>query len=130
MDGAGVAAVLKLGAQAAQLGTAFVGCSESAADDVYRARLRAARHTRITSVVSGRPARIVDTEFARLIDARGRPAMPDYPIAYDAGKSLNVAARTIGVDGFGVFWAGQGISLTRSLPAADLVRALAAEAAL
>lgn len=130
MDGAGVAAALKLGAQAAQLGTAFIGCSDSAADDVYRARLRAARHTRVTSVVSGRPARIVDTEFAGLIDARGRPAVPDYPIAYDAGKSLNVAARTTGVDGFGVFWAGQGIGLTRYLPAADLVRVLAAEAAL
>lgn len=69
----------------------------------------------------------MDTEFAELIDARGRPTMPDYPIAYDAGKSLSVAARTAGVDGFGVFWAGQGVSLTRSLQAADLVRALAAE---
>lgn len=128
MDGAGVAAALKLGAQAVQLGTAFIGCSESAADEVYRARLRTARHTRLTSVVSGRPARIVDTEFAELINARGRPAMPDYPIAYDAGKSLNVAARTAGVDGFGVFWAGQGVSRVRAMPAADLVQVLAAEA--
>lgn len=129
MDGAGVAAALKLGAEAVQLGTAFIACSESAADDVYRARLHAARNTRLTSVVSGRPARIVDTEFAGFIDAGNRPTMPDYPIAYDGGKSLSVAARNAGKDGFGVFWAGQGVSLTRAMPAADLVRALAAEAA-
>jgi nitronate monooxygenase len=128
MDGAGVAAALSLGAQAAQLGTAFIGCSESAADDVYRARLHTARQTRITSVVSGRPARILATEFAERIDADGRPAMPAYPIAYDAGKSLSVAARTAGVDGFGVFWAGQGVSCLRAMRAADLVQVLAAEA--
>lgn len=39
MDGAGIAAALDLGAVAAQLGTAFVGCPESAADDAYRAAL-------------------------------------------------------------------------------------------
>lgn len=33
MDGVGVAAVLVLRAAAAQLGTAFVGCPESAADE-------------------------------------------------------------------------------------------------
>lgn len=111
-----------------QLGTAFIGCGESAADAVYRMKLNSARHTRMTSVVSGRPTRILDTEFADLIGARGRPAIPDYPSAYDAGKSLSVAARTAGIDGLGVFWAGQGVSLARSLPAADLVRALMAEA--
>ena len=41
MDGAGIAAVLALGAQAAQMGTAFVGCAESAADAAYRAAFSA-----------------------------------------------------------------------------------------
>ena len=41
MDGAGIAAVLTLGAAAAQLGTAFVGCPESSADAGYRAALPA-----------------------------------------------------------------------------------------
>ncbi|GAA3251450.1 hypothetical protein GCM10020258_07240 [Sphingomonas yabuuchiae] len=39
MDGAGVSAVLTLGAVAAQLGTAFIACPESAADAAYRAAL-------------------------------------------------------------------------------------------
>ncbi len=50
MDGAGIAAALKLGAVAAQLGTAFVGCPESSADQGYRAALAgdAANHTMMT----------------------------------------------------------------------------------
>jgi nitronate monooxygenase len=59
MDGAGIRAALALGAVAAQLGTAFVLCPESAADAAYRAALQGERaeHTRLTSVLSGRPAR-------------------------------------------------------------------------
>jgi nitronate monooxygenase len=50
MDGAGVAAALRLGAGAAQLGTAFVACDESQADAGYRAALGsdAAHHTVMT----------------------------------------------------------------------------------
>ena len=50
MDGAGIAAVLALGAQAAQLGTAFIPCPESGASDVHKQALLAAREddTRIT----------------------------------------------------------------------------------
>src|SRR4030095_1769090 len=41
-DGEGIAAVLALGAQAAQLGTAFIACPESGALQVHKqARLRA-----------------------------------------------------------------------------------------
>ena len=60
MDGAGIAAVLDLGASAAQLGAAFVACPESAADDAYRAALTGpgAYHTAMTPLISGgRPAR-------------------------------------------------------------------------
>src|SRR5438270_119106 len=55
MDGAGIAAALALGATAAQLGTAFVACPESAADAGYRAALLGppAEHTVMTAVLSG-----------------------------------------------------------------------------
>ena len=57
MAGAGVAAALRLGASAAQLGTAFVACDESQADAGYRAALTsdAAHHTVMTRAISGRP---------------------------------------------------------------------------
>jgi nitronate monooxygenase len=54
-------------------------------------------------------------------------AVPAYPIAYDAGKALNAAAKAKGEFGYGAQWAGQGAPLARALPAADLVATLDAE---
>jgi nitronate monooxygenase len=67
MDGAGIAAVLNLGAVAAQLGTAFIACPESSADEGYRATLAsdAAWHTVMTDAISGRPARCLANRFTR-----------------------------------------------------------------
>jgi nitronate monooxygenase len=135
MDGAGVAAALRLGASAAQLGTAFVGCPESQADAGYRAALasEAAHHTIMTRAISGRPARCLANRFTELGCAltleRSSPEIPDYPIAYDAGKALSAAAKRGGDGGFGAQWAGQGAPLARALPAAELVAALAREIA-
>ena len=42
MDGAGIYEVMRLGAAAAQLGTAFVGCDESLADAGFERRVAAA----------------------------------------------------------------------------------------
>ncbi|MBS0408609.1 MAG: nitronate monooxygenase [Proteobacteria bacterium] len=127
MDGAGIAAVLDLGAQAAQLGTAFVGCPESSADQAYRDALfgPGAAMTEMTALISGRPARCLPNRFTALKDTELKGvAAPDYPIAYDAGKALAAAARAKGEGGFGAQWAGQGAPLARALPAAELVRAL------
>lgn len=59
MDGQGIRAALDLGAAAAQLGTAFILCPESAANEGYRTHLKSPRaaFTRLTSTLSGRPAR-------------------------------------------------------------------------
>jgi nitronate monooxygenase len=129
MDGAGIAAALDLGAIAAQLGTAFIGCPESAADEAYRAALTglAAHHTRLTSLISGRPARALANRFTALQEAASGHRPPAYPIAYDAGKALNAAARARGEHGYGAQWAGQGAPLARAMPAAQLVATLARE---
>jgi nitronate monooxygenase len=129
MDGHGIAAALRLGASAAQLGTAFVGSDESAADAGYRAALfsDAASHTVMTRAISGRPARCLANRFTAL-GARVSPEqIPCYPIAYDAGKALNTAAKSAGESGYGAQWAGQGAPLARSLPAARLMAALVDE---
>ena len=129
MDGAGIAASLTLGAVAAQLGTAFVACPESSADAGYRAALLgpAAEHTVMTAAISGRPARCLDNRFTALAKAIEREAIPNYPIAYDAGKALHAAAKAAGEFGYGAQWAGQGAPLARSLPAAELVALLRSE---
>ncbi|KMS54997.1 2-nitropropane dioxygenase [Novosphingobium barchaimii LL02] len=129
MDGAGIAAALDLGAVAAQMGTAFVGCPESAADEAYRAALAGpgAYRTVLTPLISGRPARALANRFTALA---GDVPVPDYPIAYDAGKALNAAAKARGEHGFGAQWAGQGAPLARPMPAAQLVETLREELAM
>jgi nitronate monooxygenase len=130
MDGAGIAAMLDLGAEAAQLGTAFIACPESSADPFYRDALfgSGAAATEMTRLISGRPARCLSNMFTALKDTalKGVTA-PDYPISYDAGKALAVAGRAKGEGGFGAQWAGQGAPLARAMPATDLVRTLAVE---
>lgn len=128
MDGAGIHAALALGAIGAQLGTAFVACPESAADAAYRDALLAPDvETGITSVVSGRPARGIVNRFMREAGATQHPPIPDYPIAYDAGKALHAAARAQGSAQFAAQWAGQGVAMARALPAATLLETLVAE---
>lgn len=129
MDGAGIAAALRFGAAAAQLGTAFIGCDESLADAGYRAALfgAAANHTTMTRAISGRPARSLANRFTQLGADIGAHDIPAYPIAYDLGKALHTAGKAKGEFGFGAQWAGQGAPLARSMPTAELVAALAAE---
>jgi nitronate monooxygenase len=131
MDGAGIAAVLALGAGAAQLGTAFLSCPESAADDAYRAALLgdAARTTTLTKVISGRPARGIVNKFIALGESSDAPPVPDFPIAYDAERALNQAAKATGDSGYAAQWAGQSAFLSRTMPAAELVATLRAELA-
>lgn len=129
MDGAGIAAALDLGAVAAQLGTAFIACPESAADDAYRAALSGPGgfHTKLTTLISGRPARALASRFTALDNQLAKRLLPDYPIAYDAGKALHAAAKAKGEHGFGAHWAGQGAPLTRAMTAMQLVQTLRGE---
>jgi nitronate monooxygenase len=126
MDGAGIAAMLKLGAAAVQLGTAFVLCPESSTDAGYRAALAsdAANHTMMTRAISGRPARCLANKFTAIGESVPPAEIPSYPIAYDAGKTLHAAAKAKGEFGFGAQWAGQGAPLARTLPARELIEAL------
>jgi len=128
MDGRGIRAMLDLGAVAAQLGTAFVGCPESSADQAYREALAgpAASHTVMTSAISGRPARGLPNRFTAWGEQVNLPH-PGYPMTYDAGKALIAAARAAGETGFAAQWAGQGAPLARALPAAELIALLARE---
>ncbi|MCA9775971.1 MAG: nitronate monooxygenase [Candidatus Eremiobacteraeota bacterium] len=129
MDGSGVRAALSLGAVAAQLGTAFVLCPESAANDGYRQNLRGERAhiTRLTSTLSGRPARGLLNRFIIHGEASGSPKPAAYPVAYDLAKQLHAEAARQGIHDFAAHWAGQGAPLARELPAAVLMEELVRE---
>jgi nitronate monooxygenase len=129
MDGAGIAAALALGAQAAQLGTAFVACPETSIDEGYRRAILGdqARHTTFTAAISGRVARSMVNRFTELGNDASAPKTPTYPIAYAAGKALHAAAKAKGEFGYGAQWAGQAAALARALPAAELFAELESE---
>ncbi|RZA32956.1 MAG: nitronate monooxygenase, partial [Lysobacteraceae bacterium] len=131
MDGTAIDAAMRLGAGAAQMGTAFILAPESSATAHHRALIQQgeAQRTEMTSVISGRPARGLVNRFFTAIDAPGHPPLPDYPVAYDAAKALHAAASRHGCNDYSVNWAGRGFALARAMPAADLVRTLAAEIA-
>ncbi len=129
MNGADISRALALGADAAQLGTAFILCPESSANEAYRGRLRRVKpgETQITAAISGRPARGIINRMHRQVGASTAPRLPDYPIAYDAAKALHRAASAAGCDDFAAHWAGQGASLAREMPAGELIKYLMLE---
>ena len=128
MDGAGVAAALALGAQAAQLGTAFVPCLESGASGLHKAAILSARDddTLVTEKFSGRPARALTNRYIHEMHAREAPQLA-FPAQNALTGPLRAAALKAGKAEFLSMWAGQAAALSRAIPAADLVRALTAE---
>lgn len=79
-DARGVRAALVLGAQAAQIGTAFLACAESGTTDEHRASLfDPSRSTVLTRAFSGRLARGIANRWSREM-ARHVDALPPYPV--------------------------------------------------
>jgi nitronate monooxygenase len=125
-SGAAVAAVLCAGARAAQIGTAFMRCPEAATAAAHREALATPTPTRLTRAFSGRNARGIVNRFLREHSADAPIA---YPEVHHATAPLRAAGRKAGDADVINLWAGQAHELTRELPAAELVAALAAEAA-
>ena len=130
MDGRGVVAALALGAGAAQLGTAFLTCDECGVAEAYKRAVLASREdaTRVTRAFSGRPARGIVNRFMREVELEGAAeyVLP-YPHQNALTRPLRAAAARQGRAEFLSLWAGQGVRLARRLPAAELVRRVAAE---
>ena len=127
MDGRQAQRLIKLGAAAVQLGTAFVQCKSSNANAAYRKALFNNPITQISSSISGRAARGLINHWHLQIDQPERPTVATYPYCYDLGKQLNAAALAQGDDGFGAFWAGSNVVQIRDLEAADLINQLVLE---
>jgi len=128
MDGAGIAAVLSLGAQAAQIGTAFIPCPESGAPEVHKQAILAASEddTRVTERFSGRAARGIANRFLREAEAKHFPKIA-FPAQNALTGRLRQASAKAGNPDFYALWSGQAAPLARALPAAALVARLEQE---
>ncbi|GAA4574458.1 NAD(P)H-dependent flavin oxidoreductase [Planotetraspora kaengkrachanensis] len=126
MDGRDIAAVLRAGAVAAQLGTAFLRTTESGAHPVHKAALAdpAFTETAFTRAFTGRRARGLANRFM----AEHEGSAPHlYPQVNRLTAGLRQAAAAQG-DPHGMsLWAGVGFRRARDLPAAQVVASLAEE---
>ncbi|ATB44382.1 enoyl-[acyl-carrier-protein] reductase [Cystobacter fuscus] len=127
MDGRGIRAARALGAAGVQLGTAFLTCPESGIAPVYKAALREAKDdsTVLTRAFSGRPARGIANDFTEAL--RDSPDILPFPLQHAATTPLRGASAARGDSRFMALWAGQAAALSRSLPAAELMRTLIEE---
>ena len=125
-DAAGVAAAMALGAVGVQVGTAYLLASEATTSAVHRAALKsdAARHTALTNLFTGRPARGIVNRVMRELGPIG-PAAPEFPLATSGIAPLRAKAEAQGSGDFSPLWSGQNATGCRELPAAEITRALA-----
>lgn len=125
-DAAGVAAAMALGAAAVQIGTAYMCCPESTTTALHRAVLQspAARHTALTTLFTGRPARGIMNRLMRELGPLN-PAAPAFPMATSAIAPLRARAESQGHTDFTPLWSGQNASQCSNAPAAEVTCALA-----
>jgi len=124
-DGRGIAAALMLGAQGAQIGTAFLACDESAASELHRQSLlsTAPAKTTLTRAFSGRLARgirngVID-DLAPHVDQ-----LAPYPLQGWLTAHLKSAAVAAGRHDLLALWSGQSAPLVRYRRARELIAAL------
>ena len=127
-DAKGVAAAMSLGAAGVQIGTSYLLCPESIISAVHRAALKstAARHTALTNIFTGRPARGIMNQVMRDLGPIN-DAAPEFPLATAAITPLRTLAEAQGTGDFSPLWSGQNASGCREIPAAKLTRELAAD---
>jgi len=126
-DANGVSATLALGAAGVQVGTAYMLCPESGTSAVHRAALKsaAARHTALTNLFTGRPARGIVNRLMRELGPLST-VTPDFPLAAEAIGPLRAMAESRGSGDFSPLWSGQNASRCKEISAAELTRELAA----
>ena len=125
MDGADVKRALSWGAVAAQMGTAFISCPESAADALYRASLNANSATVMTRAVSGRPARAIKNDAINFLAGLPENEVPPFPFAYGLSDALSDAARRAKDSRFSAHLAGSGVARSRHISAAAVMEEIA-----
>ncbi|MDQ6628993.1 MAG: nitronate monooxygenase [Pseudomonadota bacterium] len=120
-DAAGAAAAMRLGAAMVQVGTAYLCADEATTSRVHRDALAgvASRHTALTRLITGRPARGIVNRLMREVDDASAPA---FPLATAAIGPLRAAAEARGRGDFSPLWSGQNASGCRAASAAEITR--------
>jgi nitronate monooxygenase len=124
-DARGVIAALALGAEAVQMGTAFLACEDSGASRLHREALLGedAGHTSLTKGFTGRLARGIHN---RLLEELNRPGTEilAYPLQRALVRNLSMAAEAAGRSDLLPLWAGQSAMVSTGTDVAALLSSL------
>lgn len=125
-DSKGVTAAMALGASAVQVGTAYLLAPECSTSAIHRKALQseAARHTALTNLFSGRPARGIVNRVMRELGALSE-FPPEFPLATPGIAPLRAKAESMGSGDFSPLWAGQNASACKNASAATITHELA-----
>jgi len=112
-DARGVIAALALGAEAVQMGTAFLTCEESGASRIHREALmqRKAEYTGLTKAFTGRLARGIQNRLMSELKQERAEILP-YPLQRMLVRNLSIAAEAAGRADLMPLWAGQSANLS------------------
>ncbi|QHT65212.1 nitronate monooxygenase [Rhodocytophaga rosea] len=127
-SGRGIAAALTLGADAAQIGTAFLACDESGALPVHKEALfsEAARYTMLSRAFTGRLGRGLSTPLAKDLAGKESSILP-FPLQTTFMSSLRKAALEKQKFDMVLFWGGQIAPILKHRKAANLMKSLVEE---
>jgi nitronate monooxygenase len=123
MTGAHIQNALARGAQAVQMGTAFLCCDESGTPPSYRHYLlhKQDRLTTLTKAFSGRPARGIENTFTRSM--QDQTTLP-FPIQNTLTGPLRQWAAKQNDAEYQSLWAGTAYAQVRSMPTKDVMQQL------
>lgn len=124
----GIAAAMLLGAQAVQIGTAFLACEESNASHLHKQKLFSdeAKYTALTRAFSGRLARGIRNNFVDEWQTKASQILP-YPVQSWFTNSFKPAAIEQGRSDLMSLWAGQAAPLLKHQNATELFQELVRE---
>ena len=127
-DARGLRAAFALGAQAVQIGTAFLACEESGTTDAHRGLLFSERseQTTLTRAFTGRLARGLRNRWTDELATRSAE-LPPFPITSWFVSKLRPAAVAAGRTDLVSLWSGQIAPDLRHRTATDLMRSLLEE---
>ncbi|HTL08121.1 MAG TPA: nitronate monooxygenase [Chitinophagaceae bacterium] len=127
-NGKGIAAALTLGADAAQVGTAFLACDESAALQVHKNILfsEAAQYTTLTRAYTGRLGRGITSRIAKELWGKEKAFLP-FPLQTSFMSSLRKTAIDQQKHDMILFWSGQIAPVLKHRKAQELIQSLIKE---
>jgi nitronate monooxygenase len=127
-DARGIVAAFALGAEGAQMGTAFLACEESGANTHHREALLSgqAKQTALTRGFTGRLARGIKNRLFDELNQKDAEILP-YPLQRALVRHLSMSAEKAGRPEFLPLWAGQSANLSKHTDARVLLDTLVNE---